>query len=307
MEIRASYVLVGVFTLMAVVGALAFILWTAGRGGGVNLVQYDINFTGHVSGLSVANDVLFNGVKVGTVKAITISPTDPGRVKVRIEIAADTPVREDSMASLEARGITGVTVVQISGGTATSPLLKPHDGEDVAVIPAQLSRLEALFAGLPAVVSDGRELIQRIAGMADDENRRALAQTLQSLDMLTARLAARADAMDRIIGNLDVTTRRLANASAGLENATGDMRDYLRTDLRDSTRAVGDMARRMDGLVARAEPGVAKFSGEGLEDMRRLLAEARQLVATLDRLAHKVESDPRRFLFGNPVPEYDAR
>lgn len=299
MEIRASYVLVGVFTLMAVVGALAFILWTAGRGGGVELVPYDINFTGHVSGLSVANDVLFNGVKVGSVKTITISPTDPGRVKVRVQIAADTPVRENSVASLEARGITGVTVVQISGGTATSPLLKPRPGETVAVIPAQLSRLEALVAGLPAVVSDSRELIQRIAGMADDANRQALAQMLQSLDMLATRLAARADAMDTIIGNLDVTARRLANASAGLEGAMGDVRD--------STRAVGDMARRVDSLVAGVEPGVVRFSGEGLEDTRRLLAEARQLVATLDRLAHKMESDPRRFLFGNPVPEYDAR
>lgn len=306
METRASYILVGVFTLLAVTGALAFVLWTAGRGEGKAMSAYDIHFSGNVMGLSVASDVFFKGVKVGAVKQITLSPDDPAKVKVRIEIDATTPVREDSVASLEGRGLTGVSVVQITGGSPHAPLLVGAAGE-VPVIASRASRLEELFAGMPQLVGSGNELVNRLADVLNAENRAALASTFHALDTVTARMAARADSLDRIITDMDTTTRRLANASAGLETLAGDMRDLTRGDMRDSIVAVGNTARRLDALLAAAEPGVTGFSTEGLEDMRRLLIESRHLVTTLNRMAQRMESDPRRFMFGNQLPEYEER
>lgn len=304
METRASYVLVGVFTLLAVIGALAFVMWTAGRGDGRNTAFYDVNFTGNVTGLSIGNEVLFNGVRVGLVKQITLSPVDPGKVKVRIEVDASTPVRDDSVASLEGRGLTGVSVVQITGGSPSSPLLLAEPGHPVPVIPSRASKLEQLFAGMPQLVSSGNELVSNVADLVNEQNRVALGNTLAALDTVTTRIAARADALDRIIVNMDVTTRRLANASAGMEQLTGDLRSLVDTDIRRSVVSMGHTAQRIERVVAAAEPGVARFSGEGLEDMRRLLTETRQLIATLNRLSQRIESDPQRFWFGNPLPEY---
>lgn len=307
METRASYILVGVFTLLAIIGALAFVLWTAGRGDGRSMSAYDVHFTGNVMGLSVASDVFFNGVKVGAVKQITLDPDDPARVKVRIQVDASTPVREDSVASLEGRGLTGVSVVQITGGSPHAPLLAAHDGRQVPVIASRASRLEELFAGMPQLVGAGNELLNRLADVLNAENRAALAATFHALDTVSARMAARADNLDRIIINMDMTTRRLANASAGLEGLTGDMRDLMNGDVRRSVVAVGETARRIDAVASAAQPGLTSFSTEGLEDMRRLLIESRQLVGTLNRLAQRMESDPRRFMFGNPLPEYEDR
>lgn len=307
MEIRASYVLVGVFTLLAVVGALAFVLWTGGRNNGVVLKPYDIQFSGNVSGLSVASDVLFNGVKVGSVRSITLSPVEPGKVAVRIEVDANTPVRKNSIANLEARGLTGVSVVQITGGSPDSPLLEPEPGETVAQITSQVSRLEALFASAPQLVTSGNELLQRMGDVLNNQNRVALGTTIHNLEQVSTRVAARADALDRIISNLDVTTRRLANASAGIEGASMEMNRLMSGELKETVVAVGDTARRIDKVVATAAPGVAQLSSDGVEDLRRLLVETRQLVGSLNRLSQRMESDPRRFLFGNPLPEYEGR
>ena len=65
MEIRANYILVGMFTILLLIGGLGFALWTAKRDKGVPMSEYDIFFNESVRGLSVNSDVLFTGIKVG--------------------------------------------------------------------------------------------------------------------------------------------------------------------------------------------------------------------------------------------------
>ena len=66
METRANFVLIGAFTMAAVVGAFLFIMWIATIGGGSHR-HYQIVFSGSVSGLTAGSSVLFNGLKVGEV------------------------------------------------------------------------------------------------------------------------------------------------------------------------------------------------------------------------------------------------
>jgi phospholipid/cholesterol/gamma-HCH transport system substrate-binding protein len=44
--------------------------------------------------------VRYNGVDVGQVLSIGLDPDDPGEVRVRIEVGAETPVKTDTTASL---------------------------------------------------------------------------------------------------------------------------------------------------------------------------------------------------------------
>ena len=67
METRANFVLIGAFTLAAILGAFAFIMWIAGYGASGTHRHYQVIFDGSVSGLSVGSNVLFNGLKVGEV------------------------------------------------------------------------------------------------------------------------------------------------------------------------------------------------------------------------------------------------
>ena len=67
METRANFVLIGAFTLGAVVAAFLFVMWIVGYGAGGGHRRYQIVFSGSVSGLSTGATVLFNGLKVGEV------------------------------------------------------------------------------------------------------------------------------------------------------------------------------------------------------------------------------------------------
>ena len=117
METRARYLLVGVFTIVGLVAVMGFTLWLAKVQIDRTYAQYDIVFDS-VAGLGQASTVRYNGVEVGKVLSIALDRDDPALVRVRIEIYASTPVREDTLATLSSQGVTGVSFVALAGGRA---------------------------------------------------------------------------------------------------------------------------------------------------------------------------------------------
>ena len=64
-------------------------------------------------------------------------------------------------------------------------------------------------------------------------------------------------------------------------------------------------ASNLDANINLAAPGLVRFSGDGLDEFRRLLTDTRQLVNNLNRVTQKMENEPRRVLFGTQVQEYN--
>ena len=295
MEIRANYIIVGAFTLAVLFGGLIFTLWSAKSGKDVILSYYDISFNESVKGLSVGNDVLFTGIRVGTVTGIRISKTTPGAVTVRVGIDADTPVREDSDAKLELQGLTGISVISISGGTAGSPLSRPADG-DAGTIRYTPSPFTAVVNRVPETLAHANALLRRIELVFSDDNISHINHTLESLDKVTSTLAARADSLDTILRNAEKTSNELQT----LVDRAGD-------GLETTSEALAGAALRAEAAMKSLEPGLRQFSREGLVELRMLIVEARNLMHVLTRVGQKIENDPRRFLFGEPVQEYHSR
>ena len=134
MEIRASYLLVGAVVLALVAGLAAFSVWLVkadidGQGD-----PYQIAFAGSVTGLQQGSQVRYRGVPVGRVTDVRIDPERVEWVLVTVEIDRGTPIRQDTVASLEMQGITGIAFVQLRGGTQASPPLAATAGQTLPQI-----------------------------------------------------------------------------------------------------------------------------------------------------------------------------
>lgn len=151
METDKRYFIEGLFIIaFALATALAFV-WLSKSGHGDDLL-YRIRFAEPVSGMGLGDPVKFNGVDVGTVAAMTIDATDPQRVDVDVSLRKDTPVKTDTRASLELKGITGVVFVQLTGGTADAQRLADATPKgQVPEIPAEKSKLASLLDALPVI------------------------------------------------------------------------------------------------------------------------------------------------------------
>ena len=249
MEIRAHCFLVGMFTLLTLLGAGGFVLWIGTHDKGVDMTDYDISFNESVKGLSVNNDVLFSGIRVGKVTQITISRTTPGEVRVRVSIAADTPVRENSFAQLELRGITGVCVIAITGGTADSPLLQaPQDG--VATIRYEPSPLASVVARMPDVLASASQVLQRLDSLLSGENMQRISHILASLEKVSTVLGDRSETIGSVVTQSEELARHLDQVLIAAN-------ETLTTDAKAASRSLNSIAKRADSTHVLPVPAPA--------------------------------------------------
>ena len=297
METKASYVLVGAFTLAVIAIAFGYILWVAGSGDNKAKAVYTINFQGSVSGLSVTSPVLLNGVPVGQVSAIRLSRKDVSAVHVEITVDKDTPIRENSVATLEPQGLTGTSRVMISGDTNDSPLLTASDDDDEPpVIRSETGGLQAIMRTMPQVLSDAHDTLQHVNMFFNEKNRLAVESILANVNSIVASVNARMGVIEATLANLEKSSRELNSLLVALRPAGQDFSSAM--------NKFEDSMGRIDKVTAAAAPGLEKFSRDGVDDFRRLMIDTRQMVNSINRLTQKIENDPRRFLFGQPMPEY---
>jgi phospholipid/cholesterol/gamma-HCH transport system substrate-binding protein len=198
MEIRARYVLVGLFTLAVIVGGFAFVYWLQTSGSIGKRTSYEVRFHNTVSGLLTGSSVLFNGIRVGEVAGLRLVPGEPREVDVTISVDANTPVRADTIVSLEFQGLTGVAVVTLAGGSPNAPLPTAAVGK--------LARLDAGAAAGETMSESAR----RVLGRLD----KIFAENSDDLHNIVTNLSSFSEALGRNSGKVD-------GVIAGLERMTG--------------------------------------------------------------------------------------
>ena len=126
METRARYVLIGAFTLACLFAGFGFVYWIKTLGGFGERALYDIRFEQPVSGLTAGANVLFNGIRAGTVTRIDLDANEPKRVTVAVSLDPGTPVRADTQVDITSQGFTGAAAIALKGGSAQAPRLTPN-------------------------------------------------------------------------------------------------------------------------------------------------------------------------------------
>jgi len=134
METRARYILIGSFTLACLLAGFGFVYWIKTLGGFGQRALYDIRFEQPVSGLTAGANVLFNGIRAGTVTRIDLDPNNPRRVTVAISVDPATPIRADTEVDISSQGFTGAPAVALKGGSPQSPRLTSENGQPAVLI-----------------------------------------------------------------------------------------------------------------------------------------------------------------------------
>src|SRR6266700_2614687 len=188
METRAHYVAVGAFVLTMIVLAFAAVMWLARAQLTTEAAHYDIYFKGPVSGLRVGAAVEYSGVPVGKVSDIRIDPANVEQIRITVEIDASVAIKTDAAAAVETNILSGVSYIQIVGGTQDAPLLLPQPGQRYAVIRAHRSRFASVAARAPQLLEKAGDTLDSLNELLDEKNRRAVSETLENIRTLSAGL-----------------------------------------------------------------------------------------------------------------------
>ena len=197
MEIRARYLLIGLFTLAVIATGLLFVYWLNATGGLGSRTTYRIRYDSPVSGLLKGSAVLFNGVRVGEVTALQLDAANPRDVMVTIGIERAAPVRSDTVASIEFQGLTGAPVVSLAGGSASLPLIASSNGK-VPVLIAEKNAGQGMTQA-------ARDVLRNIDAVVT-ENSAPLKSLIANIDKFSGALARNTDRVDGIVAGVERLT-----------------------------------------------------------------------------------------------------
>jgi len=167
MESDKHYFIEGLFIIGFSLAAALFAVWL-GSPGRHDDVLYRIHFPDSVSGLTVGDSVKYRGVDVGSVKTMIVDPDDARLVRVDVRLRKETPVKTDTRASLELKGITGVVFIELNGGNpAAQTLLAATLEGKIPEIPSEKTGLKALLDELPKMVKKFEATADKFSTMAE--------------------------------------------------------------------------------------------------------------------------------------------
>lgn len=312
METRANYALIGALVLVAAAVIAGFVLWLGQSEFQRDYKAYDIVFEGPVS-LEEGAAVRYIGVKVGEVASVRIDKADPSKVRAYIRVSRETPIREDSTASIQLAGITGITFVQLTAGTGNP--LESRPGQPAAIIRSERTLVDQIVAGGAQALGRANLTFDGINRILTEENIASMSMSIRNLETITTKLAADGG----LIGEASATLKDVSEASvafeaasrewetvgksaeAGLSQAGGDF-ETLVSDFRMVANGAAAALKESQRAVAAATAVMEGPAAATFENTTAASQDLRVLINRLDRTVREIERNPQGFVVGEPLP-----
>ncbi|MFA6264597.1 MAG: MlaD family protein [Pseudolabrys sp.] len=288
MEDRAKFALIGLFTFAVIAAAFGFIYWLHAGSGSKETKPYLVVFEGSVSGLRVGGPVLFNGIRVGEVTEMRLTDK-PSEVAAVVQITPTTPVRSDTLVTLEYAGLTGIASVSLKGGTASATALAAPKNGDLPTLRA------ASTAG------DMSTAVRETLSKADAilvENQESLRNSIKNIETFTDALARNGSKIDEFVSNGTTAVNSINELAISLKQDTNKVAnnlDKLTTNLDKQTSTLAD---NLDKRTAEITEGITKLTDTATKHVNIVGNDLHRSIGNIDRAVTDLAKNPQRILFG---------
>jgi phospholipid/cholesterol/gamma-HCH transport system substrate-binding protein len=279
---------------------------------------YYINFHDEsVGGLDVGSKVNYQGIGVGRVDDIVISPDDVTSIIVTISIKGGTPIKSDARASLSPVGITGLNAIEIKGGTNESKLLSPKSYIEVekSLFGTITNKAVSITEQLDALIKSLNNLadqdnIDRMASIITNldniltENRSTLEGTMRNLEFISGDVAKFTNVLDAKLDTLvTATTQSISSvnkilSSGSINNIITNL-DTISTDLADADLDV--LVTSLNSSIVRLESMMKTVDNtvvRSRRDILEILDSAREAMENLNEFSKQINDNPTILLRG---------
>ena len=320
MEPDTRYTVIGAVVLGLVAAAVFAFLWLSSAGRDSDFRFYTVYFEHQsLDGLQVGAAVNMRGIAVGRVESYEIVPENINRVKVLLRVARETPVRENTKASISRNFVTGIARIKLdTPGTPGPELVKVAEGERYPVIPEGMSGIDQITDSATRLATSADAALVRINQLLGPDNQQAFSELLVNLRELSQGLNARLATLDKTAAGLDrslgafrrsaeqigSSVQRLADSAEPLAQQAGSTLRDAQVALRELTQATRTLETELsrslqtleqDGgtLLRRTDAALDLGTLELRATAQELRSSAERIARTLDRL-----QDPRAALLG---------
>jgi len=239
METRANYVIVGIFTLAAILAAFVFVYWTAAIGDKGETTLLRVRIPGSASGLGRGSFVLFNGVKVGDVRRVYIDVDNPTVAIADTEIDRMTPITKSTQADIGLAGLTGQANIELKGADPKEPKLLDQAEKEgkVAEIVANPSAVTNLLQTAQNIFTRADKVLSDLEGFTHDV-RGPLTDTVKNVQTFSDALAKNSDGIDKFLSSVSSLSDELKGVSGKLDGTLKAAEGLLNAVDKDQIKSI---------------------------------------------------------------------
>ncbi|QKD03678.1 MCE family protein [Mesorhizobium loti] len=272
METRANYVIVGIFTLVAILAAFAFVYWTAAIGDRGETAVLRVRIPGSASGLGPGSLVLFNGVKVGVVKRVYLDLDNPTVAIADAQVDRLTPITKSTQADLGLANLTGQANIELKGADPKEvKLLDQAEKEGkVAEIIANPSAVTNLLQTAQNIFTRADKVLSELEGFTKDV-RGPLTQTVQNAQTFSDALAKNADGIDKFLSAVSALSDELKGVSGKLDGTLKAAEGILNAVDKDKIKSIvanvdtvtanlKETSQQLDGVIKNVDTAVGSVN-----------------------------------------------
>lgn len=320
MEPDTRYSLIGAVVLALTAAAIIAYLWLSSVGRNADYRFYTVFFERQsLEGLQVGGSVNMRGINVGRVEDYEIGHDNINRVRVTLRVARETPVRENTVATVSRNLLTGIARINlVTPGTPGPELEKIARGEKYPVIPEGTSTTDQITDAVSRVAVTADVVLQNANRILGPDNQKAFAELLVQLRDLTRGLNERLSTVDKVAVEIQASSAAFRKATvdiAGAARRIGDAAEPLARDgssaMREATTALQTLTvatRNVERDLGLALQRIEKEGGAvlrrtddaldiGVLELRATATELRTTAEALTRTLDRMR-DPRAALLG---------
>ena len=294
--------IVGVFIFL---GLAIFIVTVLTLGGERKTFAMSITITAmfdDISGLQKGNNIWFSGVKIGTVKKISINPASQVVVQMNIDEAARQYIRKNARAKIGSEGLIGNRIVVISSGRGTSPMVEEGDviGVDkITNTDEMMNTFQSNNRNLLEITNDFKIISKNVVEGKGTVGKLMSDQTLfnefQSTISMLKKSAANAQQLSNDVAQF---TGKLDKKGTLINDVVTDTLVFRR--LRNAVSDIEDVTKKANGIVAdlkQTSNGLNKDLNNTKTPAGMLLkdeataAQLKDVLRNLQSASHKLDED----------------
>ncbi len=298
---KVSYTVIGLFVMLFTAGIIFFAFWLGNTGFKDDYDLYLLRTKESVSGLSKDSGVKLKGVDIGTVSAIEVNPQNIEEVEITLKIKQGIPIKEDMRGTISMFGLTGLSYVEIEGGTNGAKTLHSAEG-DLPVIQSGssfLGRLENSFEDLSeklvVILERGEELLS-------DENLKNFTALLDNANKVAAKGT---DVEEKMITTLDEAESALKEFKTSFSKLSKNF-DALAVDLhkemKPSLKKFDSMTKSIDELASEIRKTVNRGDYNMGKIMQPTINDLREVAEQIDALTRQLRESPSDLLYKSSRP-----
>ncbi|QNL48977.1 MCE family protein [Olivibacter sp. SDN3] len=301
-------VIVGLFTLIGIVFFVTAIFVLGGNQKRFTKTIHLKAVFDNAGGLKTGNNVVFSGVKIGTIKNIKLIENSHVEIDFNIEEKSQDYIRKDAEVRISSEGFIGNKIIVIQGGSADVAVVEPGDllqSVKSTDTEEMMATLQVNNENLVAITGDVKKLSERITN-GEGTIGAVLTDSLMALQVKS------------IMASLSQTAANTAKVSASLQlfteklNTEGSLANEILTDttvyqsLRSSAAQLAGITQTTSSLTENLKNATDKMNtndnalGTLLNDEEmavQMKKTMNNLEQSTDKLNQNMEALQHNFLF----------